>query len=162
LTGSASALALVTVSQFGPMLLLAPLAGRLADTVRPRTILLATSSTLGVLTLGLAAAVSVEEPQLPLVYGLIVAPGVVGAFERVAAQAFVYELVGGGLLQSGVVLSTVYISAARSIGPGLAGFAVLAVGPAACLLINAASYLAVLGALLLIRPAELVARPAPE
>jgi MFS family permease len=160
-TGSASALALITVAQFGPMLLLAPVAGRVADTVRPRTVLIATSAGVGVITLALAWVVSAERPSLPLIYGLILLSGVVTAFDRVAAQAFVYELVGAELLQSGVVLSTVYISAARSIGPGLAGFAVLAVGPTVCLLINAASYLAVLTALLLVRPSRLTARPVP-
>lgn len=162
LTGSASALALVTVAQFGPMLLLAPLAGRLADRVRPRSILVVTSALLGVVALLLAWEVSNEQPTLPVVYGLIVCSGIVTAFDRVAGQAIIYELVGGPLLQSGVVLSTVYISAARSIGPGLAGFAVLAFGAAGCLVINAASYLVVLAALLSVRPTRMFARPAPE
>src|SRR5690606_18357682 len=73
-----------------------------------------------------------------------------------------YELVGPDLLRNAVVLSTVYISAARSIGPGLAGVAFLAVGPAACLVINAATYLAVLVAVLLIRPSQLHRRIMPE
>lgn len=162
ITGSASALAIVTVCQFGPMLLLAPIAGRLADSVRPRSILIATSATLGTITLGLALVVSAEEPSLPLVYGLLLASGVAIAFERVASQAIVFELVGGELLQSGVVLSTVYISAARSIGPALAGVAVIVLGAPACLLINAASYLAVLAALIAIRPRRLHPRPLPE
>lgn len=162
LTGSASALALVTVAQFGPMLLLAPLAGRLADRVRPRSILIATSALLGTVALLLAWEVSHEQPALPVVYGLIVCSGIVTAFDRVAGQAIIYELVGGPLLQSGVVLSTVYISAARSIGPGLAGLAVLLVGPAACLVINAASYLVVLAALLSVRTTRMFVRPAPE
>lgn len=161
-TGSASALALVTVAQFGPIILLAGPAGRLADTISPRRILMATSAAAVVVTGGLAMAVSPEEPSLPWVYGLIVVSGCILAFERVAAQAFVYELVGAGLLRNAVVLSTVYISAARSIGPGLAGFAFLTVGPAACLLINAASYACVFVAMLMIRTAELHARILPE
>lgn len=161
-TGSASALALVTVAQFGPILLLAGVAGRLADTISPRSILAATSACAIVVTCGLAVAVGQETPSLPWIYGLIVLSGCFHAFERVAAQAFVFELVGAELLRNAVVLSTVYISAARSIGPGLAGLAFLAVGPAACLLINAATYVAVLVAVLLIRPAELHARIRPE
>lgn len=158
ITGSASALALVTVAQFGPILLLAGLAGRLADSVSPRTILLVTSAAAILTTGGLALAVSGDEPSLVMIYGLIAISGCFNAFERVAAQAFIYELVGPGLLKNAVVLSTVYISAARSIGPGLAGFAFLAVGPTACLVINAASYVAVLVAVLMIRPGMLHAR----
>lgn len=71
LTGSASALALVTVAQFGPILLLAGAAGRLADTVSPRTILAATSAIAVIVTCGLAIAVAQETPSLPWVYGLI-------------------------------------------------------------------------------------------
>ncbi|MBF0673123.1 MAG: MFS transporter [Salinibacterium sp.] len=155
ITGSASALALVTVAQFGPILLLGAPAGRLADSVPPRMILAVTSAIAVLVTCGLAVAVGQEEPSLGWLYGLIVVSGCVHAFERVAAQAFIYELVGAELLRNAVVLSTVYISAARSIGPGLAGVAFLAVGPTACLLINAATYLAVLVAVLLIRPSEL-------
>jgi MFS family permease len=162
LTGSASALALVTVAQFGPIILFAGLAGRLADTVSPRSILIVTSSIAVVVTCALAVAVGQESPSLPWVYGLIAVSGSVQAFERVAAQAFIYELVGADLLRNAVVLSTVYISAARSIGPGLAGFAFLAVGPAACLIINAVTYVVVLIAVLLIRTSDLHARIMPE
>lgn len=162
LTGSATALSLVTVCQFGPMILLAPIAGRLADTVRPRAILIVTSAALGGTTLGLMAAVSVEEPSLLVIYGLLLLSGVAIAFERVAAQTIIYELVGGEMLESGVVLSTVYMSAARSVGPGLAGIAVITLGAPMCLLINALSYLAVLAALAFMNPARMQRRVAPE
>lgn len=162
LTGSASALALVTVAQFGPTLLLATVAGRLSDSLSPRTILLCTSAAAVFVTLGLAWAVSGEHPLLPVIYGLIVLSGTINVFDRVAAQAFIFELVGATLLQNAVVLSTVYISAARSVGPGLAGFAYAAFGPAACLLINACSYAGVFLALLLIRKRMLHPRPRVE
>lgn len=158
LTGSASALALVTVAQFGPILLFAGLAGRLADTISPRSILAVATGVAAVITTGLAYVVAQAEPSLAWIYALIFAGGCAHAFERVTAQAFIYELVGPRLLGNGVVLSTVYISAARSIGPGLAGFAFLTLGPGACLLINAASYAVACIAMLLIRRTELHAR----
>jgi len=161
-TQSASALAMVTVAQFGPMMLLGGFAGRLADSVRPRAILLVSSLLATVVTLGLAWAVSSNDLSLPLVFGLIAVSGSIHAFERVAAQALIFELVGARLLQNAVVLSTVYVSAARSIGPGLAGFAFLVFGPAACMLVNAASYFCAFIALLLVRATKLHPRPRPE
>ncbi len=162
LTDSARALALVTVAQFGPITLFGGLAGRVVDAVSARTVLLVTCVAATLTSAALALAVSQETTSLPLVYGLIALTGTAHAFERVASQALIYELVGPGLLHNAVALSTVYLSAARSIGPGLAGVAYLALGPAPCLLINAASYLAAVLALLLIRPATLHARPRAE
>lgn len=161
-TGSASALALVTVAQFGPVLLLSGIAGRLADTLRPRTILLWTAALSSLATAGLALALLSGDPNLPLLYGLIAVCGAVQAFERAASQAIVFELVGPELLQNGVVLSTVYLSAARSIGPGLAGLAFVSFGPAVCMLINAATYVVQFALVLAIRRDRLNARPLPD
>ncbi|HUG51653.1 MAG TPA: MFS transporter [Terrimesophilobacter sp.] len=162
LTGSASALAFVTVAQFGPILIFGGLAGRLADAVKPRTILIVTSLTAGTVTAALGFAVAGDEPVIALLYALIALNGTAQAFERIAAQAIIYELVGPSLLQNAVVLSTIYVSGARSIGPGLAGLAFLTIGPSACLFLNAASFGAIVLALLLIRPADLHPRPRPE
>lgn len=162
ITGSASALAFVTVAQFGPVLLFGALAGRLADAVRPRTILIVTSLTAAIVTAGLGFAVAGDDPNLILLYGLIAISGSAQTFERIAAQAIIFELVGPALLQNAVVLSTIYVSAARSIGPGLAGVAFLTMGPSACLFINAISFGAVVIALLLIRPRRLHMRPLPD
>ena len=159
ITGSATALALVTVAQFGPITLLAGVAGKVADVVSARTVLIVTCLAAMLTSVGLAVAVSQETISLGLVYGLIALTGTAHAFERVSSQALIYELVGPTLLHNAVALSTVYLSAARSIGPGLAGVAYLTLGPAACLLINAGSYLAAVFALLLIRPASLHPRP---
>lgn len=159
-TGSASALAFVTVAQFGPLLLLAGLAGKITDSVAPKTVLLICAG-LGTLTTAcLAFAVASESGSLLWLYILVALGGGVGAFERVAAQAFVFELVGPSLLKNAVVLSTMYVSAARSIGPGLAGFAYLAFGPVACLVLNAASNVIVLLSMLLIRTSKLIPRRA--
>lgn len=155
MTGSASALSFVTVAQFGPLLLLAGLAGKVSDMVSPRTVLLISSIAALFTAVGLAWEISRDDSSLITLYFLLVLGGTVAAFERVAAQAFVFELVGAGLLQNAAVLSTMYVSAARSIGPGLAGVSYLAFGAATCLLINAASYLFVFVSLLLIRPSRL-------
>jgi MFS family permease len=51
------------------------------------------------------------------------------------------------------------MNSARVIGPAIGGILIYSVGLAACFLFNAASYLAVIAALFMMRPAELHQRP---
>lgn len=162
-TGSAQALSGVTVAQFLPLLVLSLPAGRLADRVRPRTILLVTSLASALVVAGLALVTLAPEPSVVAIYALVAALGTVHAFERVAAQAIIYELVGPDGLGRAVSLSTIALASARSIGPGLAGIAFPGLGPTACMLINSASFLLVFASIVAIRPARLFPRPArPE
>lgn len=158
-TGSAQSLSGVTVAQFLPLLLLGVPAGRLADRLRPRTILLFTSALSAVVVCGLAAIVSAAQPAIWAVLALVFALGTVNTFDRVAAQAIIFEIVGTSGLSRAVSISTIALAAARSIGPGLAGIAFAALGPAVCMLLNAASFVIVFLLILLIRPRSLHPRP---
>jgi len=159
-TGSASALALVTVCQFTPLLLVGMYAGSLADRSDIRRLLLLSVLASAAAVTGLVGAVAADPLQLPIVYGLVVVLGVSQAFERVAALAFVYELVGPDRLANGVAVSTVAVSTARSIGPALAGVVYGVAGGVACLLVNVASYLVIAVCLLRIDRAALISRRA--
>lgn len=146
-TRSASALALVTVVQFAPTFLLAPIAGKISDAVSPKTVLMSAVGVAFVSTAFLAWMVAGPAPNLGAIYALLAVGGVANAFERVAGQAIVFELVGSTRLQNAVVLSTITVAAARSIGPGLAGLAFAAFGAVVCLVINAVSFLVAFAAL---------------
>lgn len=159
MTGSAQALSGVTIAQFAPLLLLGIPAGRLADRIRPRTILLVTSAGSAAVGFGLAVVVMTEPPDLRAIYALVFVLGCINAFDRVAAQAIIFEIAGPDLLTRSVSISTIALAAARSIGPGLAGIAFAAFGAAWCMAANAASYAAVLVAMALIRPSRLHPRP---
>jgi MFS family permease len=76
-------------------------------------------------------------------------------------QAFTMQMVGRRELPNAVALNSSLFNASRIIGPGLGGLIIATAGVGLCFLINAASYLAVLAALLLMRPGELhpVVRP---
>ncbi len=158
-TGSAQALSGVTVAQFLPLLVLSLPAGRLADRVRPRTILLVTSLASALVVAGLAFVTLAPEPPIGAIYALVAALGSVHAFERVAAQAIIFEIVGPEALARSVSLSTIALASARSIGPGLAGIAFQGLGATACMLINSASFLLVFASIAAIRPARLFPRP---
>ena len=159
-TGSAQALSGVTVAQFLPILVFGVAAGWLADRVRPRTILLITSASAALVTAALALVVADADPDLRAIYALVAVLGTVQAFDRIAAQAIIFELVGPAALSRAVSISTIALAAARSVGPGLAGVAFLRLGAPACMLVNAASFVAVAVALLLIRPSTMHVRPA--
>jgi predicted MFS family arabinose efflux permease len=75
-------------------------------------------------------------------------------------QSFVYEMVGPDDLANAVGLNAVIINSSRIIGPAIGGVLIAVAGVAACFFFNAASFLAVIAALLAMRAAELQsARP---
>lgn len=152
LTGSARALSGVTIAQFLPMLLFSIPAGRIADRFRPRTVLLTTSLISATLVAVLAVIVASPDPALPALYGIVAALGSTQAFERVAAQTIIFELVGPHLFSRGVALSTVTVAVSRSIGPGLAGILFQTFGAVPGMVVNSVSFLLVFGMLALIRP----------
>ncbi|MFW0771081.1 MFS transporter [Arthrobacter koreensis] len=150
-TGSAQALSGITIAQFLPIFLLGIPAGRLLDRVAPRTVLLVTSLASAVVTASLVFVVT-RDPDLWLLYGMVGVLGSVQAFERVAAQTIIFELVGPDGLSKAASISTISLAAARSVGPALAGLTFQGLGPSACILINAAAYLLVFASRLRIRP----------
>jgi predicted MFS family arabinose efflux permease len=64
-------------------------------------------------------------------------------------------MVGRDLLSNAVSLNSTLINAGRVIGPAIGGIVFAAVGIAACFFVNAASFIAVIGALALMRRAEI-------
>jgi MFS family permease len=158
-TGSAQALSGVTIAQFLPLLLFGILAGRVADRLRPRTILLYTSVLSGVIVSGLALLLLIEPAPIWWIFPLVFLLGIVNTFDRVAAQALIFELVGPAGLGRAVSISTIALATARSIGPGLAGLAFVGLGPAACMLVNAASFIVVFASIAAIKPSLLYPRP---
>lgn len=157
-TGSAQALSGITIAQFLPIIAFAVPAGRLADRIRPRTILLATSTLVACVAACIGLVVSGADPNLLHIYALVAAFGTVQAFERVAAQTVIFELVGPRRLSNAVSISTVAIATARSVGPGLAGLAFQALGASTCMLLNATGYLFAGMVLFAIRQSALHAR----
>ena len=95
-----------------------------------------------------------------MVYVVALCFGMVTALDNPARQTFVLEMVGREHLPNAVMLNTVNINMARVIGPALAGLIIAIIGIAPCFFLNAASYVAVIVALLMMTVSEL--RPLPE
>lgn len=160
LTRSAFLLGVVSFCAHIPAFFLAPLAGVEADRRDRRRLLLLTQAVamaqaviLGVLTW----AGWIDTWQI-IVLALIA--GIAGAFNLPAAQAFVADIVEQKEdLASAVALNAAMTNLARVLAPALAGLLITLVGEgsrgeAVCFFLNGASYLALLGVLLLIRTGE--------
>ncbi len=138
--------------QFGPQVLLLPLTGFAADHLDRRKLLFATQAAMGALALGLGILTH-HRPGAALwhVYVFAFLLGCVTAFDAPARQTFVSELVGEADLSNAVALNSTSFNAARMIGPAIAGVLIAGVGTGWVFLINAASFVAVLGSLGLLR-----------
>ncbi|GAB3591476.1 MFS transporter [Angustibacter peucedani] len=155
---SSVAVGITTGLQFAPMLLLAPVAGLLADRVPKRRLLIGTQTAMGVVGLVLGLLVVTDAVQLWHAYVLAAALGVAAAVDAPARQAFVSEMVPREDLSNAVGLNSASFHAARIIGPGVAGLLIAWVGTGPVFLINAITFLAVIGSLTRMRVSEL--RPA--
>ncbi len=152
---SATAVGVVMALQFGPSMALLPFTGFAADHFDRRKLLLFTQSAQGVLALGLGLLTVTGAVQLWHVYVFAFLLGCVTAFDAPARQTFVAELVSDRLLSNAVALNSTSFNAARMIGPAIAGLAIAGIGTGWVFLINAASFVAVIVALCLLRVGEL-------
>ena len=156
----AAALGAITATQFAPVVLLAPFAGSLADAYPKRRLLMLSQSALAVTSLVLAGLLLTGSATLASVFGIALLQGIATALDNPTRQAFVSELVPEGHLTNAVGLNSASFNAARLIGPGVAGLLIAGIGTGWAMVLNAASFVAVLAALLAMNPREL--RPAPR
>jgi MFS family permease len=152
---NATAMGVVMALQFGPHLLLLPLTGFAADHLDRRKLLIGTQAAMGALALGLGVLTVTGLAQLWHVYVFAFLLGCVTAFDAPARQTFVSELVGDSDLPNAVALNSTSFNIARMIGPAIAGALIASVGTGWVFLINAASFVAVLCSLSLLRLRDL-------
>jgi MFS family permease len=152
---NATAMGVVMALQLGPHLLLLPLTGFAADHLNRRKLLIGTQASMGALAFGLGILTITGLIQLWQVYVFAFLLGCVTAFDSPARHTFVSELVGEADLSNAVALNSTSFNAARMIGPAIAGTLIASVGSGWVFLINAASFVAVLCSLALLRVNEL-------
>lgn len=149
---SGTELGITTGLQFLPVLLLSPYAGVVADRVPKRRLLQVTQATMALASLLLGLVAVLGMAQTWMVYVIAFVFGIGAAFDAPARQSFVSEMVGPDDLTNAVGLNSAAFNAARVLGPALAGLMIGALGGGAeatgwVILVNAVSYLAVIGQL---------------
>jgi MFS family permease len=86
--------------------------------------------------------------------------GLASAFDNPTRQSFVIEMVGPEDVSNAVALNSSLFNMSRIVGPSIAGSLIAWSSLAVCFWINAASYLAVIGALALMRSTPFTSAPA--
>jgi MFS family permease len=155
LTGSGTAVGLVTAFQFVPVLLFGTLGGVIVDRVDTKRLLVVTSTVFGVLALTLGILTITDTVQLWMVFAIAAGFGLVTVVDNPARQTFVLQLVGPDNLANAITLNSVNINLARVVGPAFAALLISTVGIGPCFIANAVSYLFVIVALLAVSRAEL-------
>ncbi|MEO8972415.1 MAG: MFS transporter [Ktedonobacteraceae bacterium] len=155
LTHSAWQLGLVGAFQALPILLFSLYGGIIADRWPKRRILLVTQSAAMIQALLLWILIVTGTIQLWHLYVLAMLLGLTNCLYRPTGRAFVFELVGREDLPNAVALNSSLGQLMRIVGPGLGGIIIAASGVTMLFLLNAISFLAVIGGLLLINSHEL-------
>lgn len=155
LTGSGTLLGVTFAIQHLPILLIGPWGGLFADRLDKRRLLVIAHGVAGLLALALGVLTATGLVELWMVLSLALGLGVTNALEKPARHTFVIEMVGPGHLTNAITLNSVVTNAGKVVGPTLAGILISTVGLASAFLVNAASYLAVVAALAMMRRGEL-------
>jgi MFS family permease len=145
---------LLLFCRYVPFSLFGLFAGVVADRFDNRSMLMATQTASMCVAAGLATATFLHGP-IELVFALAALGGAAVVFDSPNRQALTYRLVGRDELPNAVALNSSIFNSGRIFGPGLGGVVIAAAGIGVCFVLNAASFLAVLVALALMRPEEL-------
>lgn len=149
LTDSAFMLGLVAFTGQFPAFFIAPFAGILSDRIDRRKLILAADILQMLQAIVLAALVifGAVKPWHIIILSSIL--GIANGFEMTTRHAIVPDIVNNkNNLGNAIALNSGMFNLARIIGPSIAGFVVAYYGEGMCFAINAASYIAIIYALL--------------
>lgn len=150
LTHSATFVGIIIFAQLGPTLVLPMLGGLLADKVDRRRFLIILSLEQLVFSLGVALVVVSPHPSHVLLVVMVLLVGCGSAMFGPAYSAILPGLVGKEDLPGAISLNSAQMNASRVIGPVIGGVLYSLIGPAWVFVGNAATYLFVVAALLMV------------
>jgi MFS family permease len=151
LTDSPIQLGLNGVFRAVPAIVLGLISGTFADRYDRRRLLLSTQFVLALLALGLGVLDHSGNIQPWQIYAFTFFSSTVGSFDGPARQALFPSLVPRSVLPNAVALNSLLWKGAALLGPTLGGIAISLMGTAGAFYANAASFLVVVIALLLMR-----------
>ena len=151
LTNSAFQVGLVTTLGTLPILLFTLYGGVVADRVNKHRLVLILQCLMVCEALTLGTLIVLDRITVHWVMGLAVFYGTLAAFEVPTRQSLIAEIVDREDLMNAIALGSSAFNAARVVGPAIAGVLISTLGLAACFFANAASYVAVIYGLLVMR-----------
>ena len=145
LTGSAALLGLTAFAALAPILVVGPLAGAWIDRHDRRRLLMQVQVVLFIQAGVLAALTWLELIGPALIILMSLSLGVLNAFDTPLRQSLIPAMVGGrDDLPNALALNAMLFNLGRFVGPPIAGLMLGFMSEAACFLLNAFSYLALL------------------
>lgn len=151
ITGSPLQLGLNGVARAAPAIALGIFGGALADRYDRKRLLLATQITSMLLALALGVLAHTGRIQVWHIYVFTSLSAVVGTLDAPARQALYPNLIPRSLLPNAIALNSLLWKGTALLGPSLAGIAISTVGTDGAFYANAASFLAVVIALLMMQ-----------
>ncbi len=152
LTGSAFYVGLVNFTANVPVTFLVLFAGVAADRLDRKKLIIWTQVVMLLLALILAYITQIHRVNIPIIILISLGFGLMTAFMFPAWQAFLSDIIPKKDLMNAIALNSAQFHTARLIGPAVAGLVLAAWGASANFYINAVSFLAVILAMLAIRP----------
>ena len=154
ITNSPTQVGFIVAVQFIPTLFGSIYGGLIADRYDKRKVLLWTQSLFMAQAAVLSAFAIAGAATLPVLYALAIVQGAITTVDNPTRQAFVSEMVPKEDLANAVGLNSAMFNTARILGPAVGGILIDLVGTTTCFVLNAVSFVAVIAALLAMRPDE--------
>ena len=155
LTHSPVYVGLLVFARYAPFMLFGLHSGVLADRLDNRRTVIVTQTSSLLVAAGLAVLAFSGVGEVWPYFVLAFLGGSALVFDAPNRHALTFQLVGRAELPNAVALNSSLFNAGRIVGPAVGGVLIAAVGVGWCFALNAGSFLAVLAALLLMRPGEL-------
>jgi MFS family permease len=156
LTHSPVAVGFLAFCRFVPFSIFGLVSGVVADRFDNRRLIMVTQAFAMLVSIALAGLAFSGQATVWEAYVLAALGGTVLVFDAPARHALTFQMVGREELPNAVALNASIFNASRVIGPAVGGVLIAATSIGVCFAINAASFLAVLAALVLMRKEELV------
>jgi MFS family permease len=155
LTHSPVAVGFLAFCRFAPFTVFGLFAGVVADRFDNRRLVMGTQAASMLVSIALAALAFSGAATVWEAYVLAALGGTALVFDAPGRHALTFQMVGRDELPNAVALNASLFNGARVIGPAVGGVVIAAVGVGTCFALNAVSFLAVLGGLLLMRADQL-------
>jgi MFS family permease len=155
LTRDPLAIGILSFARFGPFTVFGLMSGVIADRLDNRKTVIVTQSVQMVLGAVLAVDALTGHVTAWHVYIIAALTGTALVLDAPARQGMTFQMVGRDELPNAVALNSTLFNVGRVVGPAVGGIVIAAVGVGWCFAANAASFLAVLASLLMMRPSEM-------
>lgn len=152
MTNSPFYVGFVNFTANAPVFFIVLFAGVAADRLDRRSLIIWTQTAMMILAFILAFLTSAHRISIPLIIVITLTTGISTAFNFPAWQAIISDIVPSKDLLNAIALNSAQFHVARLFGPALAGIILGAWGTASNFYLNAFSFLAVILALVAIRP----------